>query len=398
MGRSRQPARRFVDRRDDVIDAASVLLNREGAQGLRLADVAGEIGLDISSLGYYFPKKDALVAACLERSIDWLDRSVEAAAGHDTERGRAEALIAAQFDMFAQQNADGRQLALLSDMPSLADEARRPLEDHLDKAVRTIAEFFPIVRPGRSGADQLLASNILSSNIFWLPAWQSNYAARDFPRVARNLIDLFDEGFLAADAEIDAIEPQKLEGDQSDAKVRFLSAATRLINRFGHKGARVDRIAAELGLSSGSFYHHLKTKSELVVACFEASFDIFERAFDHARAEPTSGGALANVTASIGMYQLAAGVPLLRIGSYQILPDELRKQMFTRSAQLVHRVAGMISDGIADGSVRHCDPLIAAHYYLASVYGFSDLREWSQGKDAPRLVSTLLRTLKHGAI
>lgn len=398
MGRSRQPARRFVDRRDDVIDAASVLLNREGAQGLRLADVASEVGLDISSLGYYFPKKDALVAACLERSIDWLDRSVEAAAAQDSERARAAALIAAQFEMFAQQNEDGRQLALLSDMPSLADEARRPLEGHLDKALRTIAEFFPVARPGRSGADQLLASNILSSNIFWLPAWRSNYAVRDFPRVAHNLIDLFDAGFVTAEPELGPIEVQRLEGDQCDAKVRFLSAATSLINRFGHKGARVDRIAAELGLSSGSFYHHLKTKSELVVACFEASFEVFERAFDHARAEPTSGGALANVTASIGMYQLAAEVPLLRIGSYQILPGELRQQMFTRSTQLVHRVAGVISDGIADGSVRHCDPLIAAHYYLAAVYGFSDLRDWSASEDAPRLVGKLLKTLKSGAI
>lgn len=398
MGRIRQPARRFVDRRDDVIDAATILLNREGAQGLRLADVAGEVGLDTSSLGYYFQKKDALVAACLERSIDWLDRSVESAAALGDERARAAALIEAQFAMFAQQSSGGGQLALLSDMPSLADEARRPLEGHLDKALRTIAEFFPVARPGRSRADQLLASNILSSNIFWLPAWRSNYATRDFPRVSRNLVELFDQGFVTAEPELSAIQPHELEGDPSDAKVRFLAAATKLINRFGHKGARVDRIAAELGLSSGSFYHHLKTKSELVVACFEASFDIFERAFDHARAEPTNGGALANVTASIGMYQLAAEAPLLRIGSYQILPGELRQQMFTRSTQLVHRVAGMISDGIADGSVRHCDPQIAAHYYLAAVYGFSDLREWSASEDAPRLVGKLLRTLGQGAI
>lgn len=188
--------------------------------------------------------------------------------------------------------------------------------------------------------------------------------------------------------------------DADVASERELQSATprRAFDRFGHKGARVDRIAAELGLSSGSFYHHLKTKSELVVACFEASFDIFERAFDHARAEPTNGGALANVTASIGMYQLAAEAPLLRIGSYQILPGELRQQMFTRSTQLVHRVAGIISDGIADGSVRHCDPQIAAHYYLAAVYGFSDLREWSASEDAPRLVGKLLRTLGQGAI
>ena len=398
MGIAGKKARRFADRRDDIIDVASALLNSEGAQGLRLADVASKVGLDISSLGYYFPKKDALVAACLERSINWLERSVTEAAQEPDERAKVAALIDAQFGLFARQNAGGTQLALLSDLPSIADGARKPLEDNLDKAVRTIAGFFPAGKPGRSRAEQLLASNILASNIFWLPAWQYGCSPKDYARTSRNLVDLFDHGFLDDFRESGEIPSLELDAGQKDARTAFLEAATRLINRYGHNGAKVERIAAELGLSSGSFYHHLRTKSELVVACFEASFDVFERAFDLAGSEGTQGASLATATSAIAMYQLTADAPLLRIGSYQILPDELRRDMFTRSTQLVNRVAGMISDGIADGSVRHCDPRIAAQYYLATVHGFSDLRDWSSGEDAPRLVSKLLHALAKGAI
>ena len=36
--------------------------------------------------------------------------------------------------------------------------------------------------------------------------------------------------------------------------------------------SQVDEIAAELGVSTGSFYHHLDNKDDLVVACFRRSF------------------------------------------------------------------------------------------------------------------------------
>ena len=71
--------------------------------------------------------------------------------------------------------------------------------------------------------------------------------------------------------------------------------------------------------------------------------------------------------------------------------------MFNLSNQLMHRVSGMIADGIKDGSMRFCDPNIAAQFYLATVYGFSDLREWSQPVHAKRLVQRLEGALIRGA-
>jgi hypothetical protein len=135
-----------------------------------------------------------------------------------------------------------------------------------------------------------------------------------------------------------------------------------------------------------------------VTACFERSFEVFERAFALPDDSMTMGEALLVITEAVARYQLVAAAPLLRIGSYQALPGELRRQMLNRSTQLTRRIAGMIADGMRDGSVRFCDPQIAAHYYLAAVYGFSDLREWTRPADAAKLTRQLGLSLRHGAI
>ena len=57
----------------------------------------------------------------------------------------------------------------------------------------------------------------------------------------------------------------------------FLTAATRLINQRGYRGASVEKISAELNVTKGSFYHHNDAKDELVVACFERTFDVMRR-------------------------------------------------------------------------------------------------------------------------
>ena len=61
--------------------------------------------------------------------------------------------------------------------------------------------------------------------------------------------------------------------DGEPGREAFLLAATRLINQLGYRGASVQRIASELNVTKGSFYHHLDAKDDLVAACYRRSFD-----------------------------------------------------------------------------------------------------------------------------
>src|SRR3546814_16881626 len=46
----------------------------------------------------------------------------------------------------------------------------------------------------------------------------------------------------------------------------------------GYRGASVQRIASELNVTKGSFYHHLDAKDDLVIACYKRSFDTIAEA------------------------------------------------------------------------------------------------------------------------
>lgn len=387
-------SKRYEQRRREIVEAASEILNQQGASALRLAQIADAVGLDLSSLNYYFSKKDLLVAACLERSVLWLEDATNRAASCGSPRERVASIISEHFDLEARQRRGEPPLAFLSDLPSLIEESRRPLEEHMDGVMRDLGGFFEGLPPPNSIRKQTVAANILASNIFWLPAWLTSRSEQEFPRLRRKFPETILNGFILAEGSPCKITDRAEQKD--DPKSRFLDAATLLINRHGYKGAKVELVAAELGVSTGSFYHHLRTKDELVTACFDRSFEIIEEALVTAEECPSKGEALIAIAQSIGQYQLIAHAPLLRMASYQALPADLRATMVTRSKRLSNLIAGMIADGIGDGSVLPCDPMIASEVFLASVYGFSGLRAWSEPRDAGKLVDTMTQALRTG--
>jgi AcrR family transcriptional regulator len=90
-----------------------------------------------------------------------------------------------------------------------------------------------------------------------------------------------------------ATSPLALAAALSDGDTRnaYLRAATRLVNEHGYHGASVDRIAAELQLTKGSFYHHHETKEELIAACFERTFAVVRAAQSAALDAPARAAA-----------------------------------------------------------------------------------------------------------
>jgi hypothetical protein len=54
-----------------------------------------------------------------------------------------------------------------------------------------------------------------------------------------------------------------------------------------------------------------------------------------------------------------------------------RGSVVTRSNRLANRFAGMISDGIADGSVRAVDPMVASQLIMPALNGAYEARAWA---------------------
>src|ERR1700689_2295755 len=58
-----------VDRRQDLVRAAYELIARLGFEGLRTRDVAAAAGVNIATLHYYFPTKEALIGDVLKHAM-----------------------------------------------------------------------------------------------------------------------------------------------------------------------------------------------------------------------------------------------------------------------------------------------------------------------------------------
>ncbi len=181
------------------------------------------------------------------------------------------------------------------------------------------------------------------------------------------------------------------------ARDAFLRAATRLINELGYRGASVQRIASELNVTKGSFYHHLDAKDDLVAACYQRSFDTISAA---QRAADRDGGShwqrLSSTLATLVDAQFTDQGPLLRTTALAGLPGGVRQAMVDRSNRIARRFAGTISDGIAEGSLRAADPLIAAQALMALQNAAFDMRGWAATMPRDRAVGLYASTVMTG--
>lgn len=68
-----------VDRRQDLVAAAYQQIARQGFEGLRTRDVAAAAGVNVATLHYYFPTKEALIGGVLKHSMQRFRSSMPAA-------------------------------------------------------------------------------------------------------------------------------------------------------------------------------------------------------------------------------------------------------------------------------------------------------------------------------
>jgi AcrR family transcriptional regulator len=76
-----------LDRRQDLVAAAYQQIARLGFEGLRTRDVAAAAGVNVATLHYYFPTKEALIGGVVRHSMERF-RSTMPAAGTPTQQLR----------------------------------------------------------------------------------------------------------------------------------------------------------------------------------------------------------------------------------------------------------------------------------------------------------------------
>ena len=131
-------------------------------------------------------------------------------------------------------------------------------------------------------------------------------------------------------------------------------------------------------MTKGSFYYHNADKGDLVGACFERTIAIMTEAQTRAAAKDGTGWERLCQSAGRLIEDNAAGRKrLLRTYALGALPRQRRGEIEQALERVAHRFAAVISDGIADGSIRPVDPLIAAELVMATISLSAYIEIWS---------------------
>lgn len=394
-----EPSDRFRAKRDRILDAASQVINERGLRGLTFVSVAEAVDMNTTSITYYFKRRELLAAATLERTIDKMQRGADLASQKPTPETRIKAFLGYVLEQSAEERLGTRRpLARLSDIRSLDEPLRTELNDKYMRVFRQVVDFFDTPR-GAAGRDLNWArTHVLLDTLHWCRVWLNKYSVGDYDRVHDRMMEIYRWGYAPDGA---SWTPARLSVPSSDTdndeinRETYLRAATIMMNERGYRGASVERIAGALNLSKGSFYHHLDGKDGLVTDCFDRSYTRISLTQRAAMAlEGSWFDRLSAATAALTDVQFEATFPLLRVTALSALPRELRQPILDRSDRISQRFAGMMIDGITEGSIRAIDPLIASQCLIASLNSAFDFRLWADHRPdrdtAVRLYSSVL--------
>jgi AcrR family transcriptional regulator len=404
-GRIASPAtERYAKKKEAILAAATAILNRQGVKGMTLADVAAKVGLITTSVTYYYRKKDDLAAACFMRGVERFDALVGEAAKAPDASSRLLAFLDLHLDLNRRVRlGEAAPLTSFTEMRALKEPLRGSVQGAFNDLFRRVRGFFEGPEFDHlDKRDRNARTHLLLEQVFWSGSWLRRYDVDDYGRVRDKMYDILVNGLAPKGAGADAWAPLALPDptpqspDGQEWRETFLVAATRLINQRGYRGASVEDISAQLNVTKGSFYHHHEDKDALVVECFERTFAVTRKAQADARAlTGNSWEQLSAATAALVAYQLSEHGPLLRASSMGALPIEIRHEMAQGYNRGSERFAAIISDGVAEGSVRAVDPMIAAHMINSMLNAAASLGVWVPGlerEDAARLFARPLLT------
>jgi len=376
-----------------ILSEAARLFNGKGSRATTLQDIAASLGLTKTSLYYYVKTKEALIYQCylttLQRQHQALD-GIEAQCEEPAQR--LVGFLRHQFEQWQDaQTGKDVHLAALLELASLDDEHRNAIEKaYIDLFKRLRGYLRAGMADGslRRGDSTSMTRAIIGS-LDWLFHWLHSVPDNAVQAAATKAADLLLHGLYAGDSCYEsAIAPADVgsrvtaRGFDRDEQNRlkqeaFYKAGTWLFNKKGFNGASLDEIADNLNVSKGAFYYHIRNKEDLLYSCYNHSLTILEGVYGEAESAGSNGlEKIDYACRRTFLIQNSERGPLIRYNTITALPTVRRLEVLARTDAANNHFLDFLAEGVADGSIRPVDPLVARNLLAGAINASMDITLW----------------------
>ena len=158
-----------------------------------------------------------------------------------------------------------------------------------------------------------------------------------------------------------------------ETRDNILTAAVEQFAQSGYEATSVAQVCQAAGVSKGAFYHHFPSKQALFINLLDRWLDLLDEQFALARFQTSSvPEALTLMTELTGEVYRAAGgnLPMfLEFWNQAQHNPEIWQSVINPYRRYQRYFAGMIEEGIAEGSLKEVDPQMTAQVMVALAVG-----------------------------
>jgi TetR/AcrR family transcriptional regulator len=179
-------------KREALLRAAVSAFNRQGFNQTSLEEIAHKLGVTKAALYYYFPTKNALLAACFDRAMD-MARDSLATAKREGRNGRQKLIL--MFRRYLEtMTSELSESLLLTEEHALTPRERNKLIEQRDAFE---AELRNLVREGIGDGsivdcDPKLTIFLMLGAINWVPKWFTPKGPWSNAQVAKGITEMLD--------------------------------------------------------------------------------------------------------------------------------------------------------------------------------------------------------------
>lgn len=150
-------------------------------------------------------------------------------------------------------------------------------------------------------------------------------------------------------------------------RVALIRAAGRAFRAKGFHNTSLDEVAALLNITKPTLYYYVSSKADLLYQCHRYAQELGEEAFVYGRGGATGLERLQRTLMrymELMTHDFAAYSVLSDLND---LPDVQKRAIQDRRRDFDTRFRGLVNEGIADGSIRECSPMLAVAWFMGSV-------------------------------